>query len=57
MNPATGRIEETGLATDVGREIGPMAVTIVAEVVTRIIEVGERIPATGLEDETMILLT
>lgn len=54
MNPVTGRTEETGLATDAGRGIG--AITA-AEVVRRIIEVGEMIPATeALEDAQMILL-
>lgn len=57
MSPATDRIEESGLATDVGREIGAMAAIIAAEVARRIIEIGEMIPATRLEDGQMILLT
>ena len=57
MSPATDRVEESGLATDVGLEIAEMIVITAGEVAREIIEAGEMIPATGLEDGQMILLT
>ena len=57
MSPATDRVGESGLATDVGLEIGAMIVITAGEVAREIIEAGEMIPATGLEDGQMILLT